>query len=178
MAETLDVNSFIAQFSGGGARPNLYKVTLNFPAIVPNVGNATKRSFLCKAAQLPENTLGMAPVPFMGRTIKVAGDKEFNDWTVTMLNDTDFDTRRSFETWQAAINSHTLNVGVSNPLAYMANLKVEQLNRTGNVIYTYDFIGCFPTSVGEIALGYDQNDTIEEFDVTFALQYWTSDGAL
>lgn len=178
MAEIMDVNSFVAQFSGGGARPNLYKVTLNFPGVAAASGSSQKRSFLCKAASLPESTIGQVPVPFMGRQIKVAGDKTFNDWTVTMLNDTDFDTRRSFETWLSAINSHTLNVGVANPLAYYSNLKVEQLNRLGNVIYTYDFVGCFPTSVGEITLGYDVNDAIEEFTVTFAVNYWTSDGAL
>jgi hypothetical protein len=178
MAESLDVDSFVAQFNGGGARPNLYKITLNFPSIVPNVGDAQKRSMLCKAASLPQSTIGVVPVPYMGRQIKVAGDKEFPDWTVTMFNDTDFDTRRAFETWLAAINSHVSNVGVSNPLMYYADLKIEQLNKLGNIIYTYNMYNCFPLEVGEITLGYDQNDQIEEFTVTFSLNYWTSDGAL
>lgn len=178
MAEEIGVNSFIAQFTGGGARPNLYKVTLNFPIIAAGSGSASKRSMLCKAATLPQSSIGIVNVPYMGRNIKVAGDKEFPDWTVTMLNDTDFDTRKSFETWLNRMNNHALNVGVATPLAYMSAIKVEQLDRLGRSIYTYNLIGCFPTEVGEISLGYDQNDAIEEFTVSFAMQYWTSDGAL
>lgn len=178
MAEIVDVNSFVAQFSGGGARPNLYKVTLNFPAIVPNAGNALKRSFLCKGAAMPAANMGEAIVPFMGRQIKVAGDPTYDDWTITLLNDTDFDTRRAFETWNSAMNSHVANVGVANPILYYADMKVDQLNRLGDVIYTYNIHQCFPKNIGEVALGYDQNDTIEEFTVTFSVGYWTSDGAL
>lgn len=176
MAEIVNVDSFVAQFNGGGARPNLYKVELFFPAGI-NFGDSLKQSMLCKAASLPESTQGQAIVPFMGRQIKVAGDKEFNDWTVTMINDTDFSTRRAFEEWHHRISAFEGNVGVSNPSDYYSDIIVKQLNRAGDVIYTYKLFQCWPTSVGEVTLSYEDNNTVEEFTVTFSMNYFTSDGA-
>lgn len=174
MAANLGINDFVANFQGGGARPNLYKVTLNFPG-GGGGGNALKTSYLCKAASLPASTIGKVEVPFMGRKIGVAGDKEFADWTVTMLTDTDMEPRRSFEQWLNDINLHVANTGVANPSEYYADMQVEQLDRQGDTIYTYNFYGCFPTELGEITLGYDVNDTVEEFSVTFSVNYWTSE---
>ena len=174
MAYAISVHDFIARFQGGGARPNLYMVRFNFPPGIES-GTSAAKSYLCKAASLPESTIGVVPVPFMGRQIKVAGDKEFQDWTVTMLTDTDFEGRTSFERWMNLMNSHQLNLGVNTPLGYYANLSVDMLGRNGNVIYTVDLKACFPTNVGEISLGYDSNDSVAEYTVTFAVNYWTSD---
>jgi len=176
MAENMGVSDFVSRFTGGGARPNLYKVTFNYPDNIPGLANLDKikASYLCKAASLPDQTLGVANVPFMGRTIKIAGDRTFNDWTVTMINDTDFQTRKFFEKWNGSINTHAGNIGISNPSTYYVDMMVQQLDRQGNAIYTYDFMGCFPSTVSEISLGYDQNDSVEEFTVTFAVNYWVS----
>jgi hypothetical protein len=111
----------------------------------------------------------------MGRQIKVAGDKEFEPWTITMINDTDFSARAAFESWLNLINTHVANTGVANPNEYYADLKVEQLDRQGETIYSYDMRSCYPTEVGEVTLGYDNNDAVEEFTVTLAVNYWTSD---
>lgn len=175
MAYNIGVHDFIARFQGGGARPNLYMVRFNFPAGVEE-GDNSKKSYLCKAASLPESTIGTVNVPFMGRSIKVAGDKEFADWTVTMLADTDMDGRKSFEKWVNLMNNHQDNTGRSNPSDYYQNLSVDLLDRNGEVIYTTDLKSCFPTNVGEVSLGYDNNDAIAEYTVTFAVNYWTSDG--
>lgn len=175
MAYQIGINDFVSKLTGGGARPNLYMVTLNFPAGVSSNGAAVKNSYMCKGASLPESSIGQAIVPFMGRQIKVAGDKVFADWTVTMLLDTDFSAKRAFESWLNLINTHVANTGVANPNQYYADLKVEQLDRQGEVIYTYDIKSAFPTSVGEVTLGYDNNDTVEEFPVTFSMNYWTSE---
>lgn len=175
MAYNIGVNDFVSKFTGGGARPNLYMVTLNFPAGVASGGDAIKNSYLCKAATLPQSSIGMINVPFMGRQIKVAGDKEFPEWTVTMINDSDFSSKRAFESWMNLINRHVSNTGVANPNEYYADLRVEQLDRNGDTIYAYDFRSCFPSEVGEVTLGYDNNDAVEEFTVTFAVNYWTSD---
>ncbi len=175
MAYNIGINDFVAKFQGGGARPNLYMVTLNFPAGVSSSEAAIKNSYMCKAATLPQSTIGQVLVPFMGRQVKVAGDKEFPEWTVTMINDTDFSARRAFETWLNTINTHVANTGVSNPREYYSDLKVEQLDRAGDTIYTYDLKSCFPTEVGEVTLGYDNNDAVQEFTVTFAVNYWTAD---
>lgn len=168
----LGVDDFKSKLRGGGARPNLFKATLNFPAYAG--GDVELTSFLCKAAQLPQSTTSSFPVPFRGRELKVAGDRTFEDWTVTIINDTDFIIRDSFERWMNGINAHSANTGLTNPVDYQADLLVDQLDRDESVIKRYTFRGAFPTTVGPITLDYDQRDQIETFDVTFSYQYWES----
>jgi hypothetical protein len=168
----LGVDDFKSKLRGGGARPNLFKATINFPAYAG--GDVELTSFMCKAAQLPQSTAAVVPVPFRGRELKVSGDRTFEDWTVTIINDTDFSVRNSFERWMNGINSHAANTGLVNPVDYQADLIVDQLDRDESVIKRYNFRGAFPISVGEIALSYDTRDEIETFDVTFSYQYWES----
>lgn len=175
----IDIDSFVAKFQGGGARSNLYLISIAFPALVPNPPDPEKTAFMCRAASLPESTLGVAIAPFMGRSIKFAGDRdEQEDWETTILNDTDFDIRRSLETWQSLIKGHESNIGLQEAAQYYGSIKVEQLNSSGNVIYTYNLNSVFPVSIGAVELAYDNNNTIQEFSTTFSLNYFTSDGAI
>lgn len=168
----LGVDDFKSKLRGGGARPNLFKATINFPGYAG--GDVELTSFLCKAAQLPASSTGVLVVPFRGRQLKMAGDRTFEDWTVTILNDTDFTIRDSMERWLNGINAHSANTGLTNPVDYQSDLIVEQLDRDETVVKKYTFRGCFPTSVTAITLDYDTTDQIETFDVTFAVQYWES----
>jgi len=167
----IGINEFIANFQGGGARPNLYRISFT-----KFMDNPQKTSFMCKAASLPPSTMGVADVSYMGRKIKIAGDKTFEPWTVTIYEDTDFVSKSSFERWSALMNTHESNVGSTNPNDYYSDIIVEQLDRDGGkVLYTYTIKNAFPTEVGEISLGYAENDTVEEFQVTFEYNYWFSD---
>jgi len=168
----LGVDDFKSKLRGGGARPNLLKATLNFPAYAG--GDVELSSFLCKTAALPVSEMALVTVPFRGRQLKIAGDRTFANWTVTIINDTDFSVRDAMERWMNGINAHQANTGLSNPVDYEADLSVDQLDRNGDVLKTYNFRGCFPTNVSEIALSYETNDVIEEFTVEFAIQYWES----
>ena len=168
----LGVDDFKSKLRGGGARPNLFKATINFPGYAG--GDVELTSFLCKAAQLPQSVTNSFPVAFRGRELKVAGDRTFEDWTVTIINDTDFAIRDSFERWMNGINAHSANTGLVNPVDYQSDLIVDQLDRDESIIKRYNFRGAFPTTIGEIALDYDTRDTIETFDVTFSYQYWES----
>jgi hypothetical protein len=168
----LGIDDFKSKLRGGGARPNLFKATINFPAYAG--GDVELTSFLCKAAQLPQSTTNVLTVPFRGRELKIAGDRTFEDWTITVLNDTDFAVRDSFERWLNGINSHSANTGLVNPTDYQADLIVEQLDRDESVLKKYIFRGAFPTAVGQIGLDYEASGQIETFDVTFAVQYWES----
>lgn len=168
----LGVDDFKSKLRGGGARPNLFKATLNFPAYAG--GDVELASFLCKAAQLPVSEMALVTVPFRGRQLKIAGDRTFANWSVTIINDTDFAVRDAMERWMNGINAHSANTGLNNPVDYEADLVVDQLDRNGDVLKTYNFRGCFPVNVGEIALSYETNDAIEEFTVEFAIQYWES----
>ena len=168
----LGVDDFKAKLRGGGARSNLFKATINFPGYA--AGNVELTSFMCKGAQLPQSQIEEVPISFRGRILKIAGERSFEPWSVTVLNDTDFGTRDAMERWMNGINGHTTNVGLVNPVDYQADLIVEQLDRDGTSIKRYDFRGAFPTNVGEIDLDYDTAGQIEQFIVTFAYQYWES----
>lgn len=169
----LGVDDFKSKLRGGGARPNLFKATLNYPAYAE--GDTELSSFLCKTAQLPASVMNVLEVPFRGRQLKIAGDRTFETWTVTIINDTDFVTRNAMERWMNGINGHQTNTGLVNPIDYQADLIVEQLDRDGSTLKKYNFRGCFPTSVSAIDVSYETVDQIEEFTVEFQVQYWESD---
>ena len=168
----LGVDDFKAKLKGGGARPNLFKATINFPAYAQ--GDVEITSFMCKAAQLPGSIMGIVEVPFRGRILKIAGDRTFETWSPTILNDTDFVVRNAMERWMNGINAHSANTGLVAPADYSADLVVEQLDRDEAVLKRYNFRGCFPTSISAIDLAYETNDVIEEFTVEFQVQYWES----
>ena len=173
---------FKTAMTGGGARPNLFEVEiLSLPAGVAG-WDAANFKFMCKAAQLPGQTIGAIEVPFRGRTFKVAGDRSIDPWTVTIINDEDFKYRNAFEDWTQLIAKLDTNIGATLPDAYMKNARVYQLGRgstasskdnTGSsnvVLKQYDFIDIFPTSVSPIDLSYDSSGAIEEFTVEFQVQ--------
>ena len=168
----LGVDDFKSKLRGGGARPNLFKATINFPGYAN--GDAELTSFLCEAAQLPGSTMGIIPVPFRGRILKMAGDRTFAEWTVTIINDTDFAIRNSMERWMNGINAHSSNTGLAAPIAYEADLSVDQLDREGESIKDYTFRGAFPVDLSPIDLAFSSTDEIERFTVTFQYQYFDS----
>ena len=189
---TKNLHNFKTQLRGGGARPNLFEEASipSFPSGISGAGtlwnDAARKDFrfLCKAAQLPASTVAEIPVPFRGRILKVAGDRTFEPWTVTIINDEDFNLRSAFEGWMNTINDLSHATEVTNPSSYMANAYIAQLgrgnarnstshpqsNRSQQVLRSYKFTGIFPTEVGAIDLKHDSTDTIEEFTVTFQVQ--------
>ena len=169
------VDQFKARLTGGGARGNLFQVTLNNPRGGLGVDiDADLTSFMCEAAQLPASTLGTITVPFRGRQLKVAGDRVFDTWTITILNDTEFKIRNEMEKWMNAIANHADAGGLQNPELYFTDLKVEQFDRDNTVVKTYTFKDAWPSDISPIEVSYDQSDVIETFTVTWQYQYWTS----
>lgn len=185
---------FRSRLVGGGARPNLFECEINFPSITGielDTDAQLDLRFMIKAAQLPGSTIGSIPVPFRGRTLKIAGDRTYDPWTVTVINDTSFNLRNAFEQWSNTMNRHDDNVGLITPSAYQSDIVVKQLSRGSTtlpstsysldptstpipILKSYKLYGCFPTSVDPIPLSYDSNDSIEEFNVTFEVQYWNA----
>jgi hypothetical protein len=168
----LGINDFKSKLVGGGARNNLFKVTCNFPGYAG--GNVELASFMIKAAALPASNIAPITVPFRGRQIQIAGDRAFEPWAVTVINDNSFDLRNAFERWMNGINAHEQNTGEVNPATYMSDLAVEQLDRQGSVLKRYDLRSCWPSNLTAIDLSYDAENTIEEFGVEFQVTYWES----
>ena len=169
----LGIDDFKSKLTGGGARSTLYKATVNYPSFVG--GDVELTSFLIKASSgLPASNLEELPVPFRGRVLKMAGSRTFDDWTTMIINDTDFRIRNDLEKWSNAINEHSANTGLTNTNDYFADMVIEQLDRDGSVLKRYDFRGCWPKTVAAIAVGYE-SEAIEEFECTWAVQYWESD---
>ena len=162
---TLD--EFKANLIGGGARANQFRVTFNTPGAIATGLDVRKASFLIKAAALPGQTIAEIAVPFRGRNLYIAGDREFETWETTVINDTDFNIRNAMERWLNAINDTVTNTGLSNVADYTADLTVEQLDRDDTILHQYVLEGCYPQALGAIELGYDQNDAIEQFEITW-----------
>jgi hypothetical protein len=197
MADTKTLSQFKSRLAGGGARPNLFEVSIpTFPSAISDAWGSGDQSengtmkFLCKTANLPASTTASVPVPFRGRTLKVAGDRTFEPWTVTIINDEDFQLRTAFERWMNVISKLDDATGVTNPSSYMTDAFVQQLGRgaerfattneggQSSVLRTYKFYDIFPTEISSIDLSYDTTDTIEEFTVTFDVQYFTVGNSL
>ena len=192
MATTKTLRDFKSKLAGGGARPNLFEVSIpTFPSAISEAWSAGDDAengifkFLCKATALPASNLGSIEIPFRGRTLKVAGDRTFDDWTVTIINDEDFRLRTAFERWSNVMSQLDDATGVTNPTSYMTDAFIQQLGRgpevgaatnnggNSSILRSYKFFDVFPVTVGEIALSYDTTDALEEFDVTFRYQYFT-----
>jgi hypothetical protein len=167
------ITDFKSKLTGGGARPNLFEVVLSFPTAAPT-DNVTldKARFLVKTAALPASNVSPIDVPFRGRILKIAGDRTFDTWTITVINDTDFAIRSAFENWMNKINRVSDNTGVTNPELYQADAFVYQLDRTGETLRSYHFYDIFPTNISAIDLSYESTDTIQEFTVELQVQWW------
>jgi len=176
-----NIEIFKSHLTGGGARANQFDILMTWPAAIIVEGNAqTELRYLCKATSLPSTTVGETPVPYRGRVLKLAGDRTYEDWETTILNDTDFNIRNTVEHWVDTMD-RTLSEGdfsstssVINPMDYQSQAIVRQLDRTGKVIKLYQFHGIWPSNITAIDLGYDTNDVVEEFNVTWKYNYFTS----
>ena len=167
------ITGFKSKLAGGGTRPNLFEVEIAFPnetAIDNDVKEKTR--FLIKAAALPASNITPIDVNFRGRILKIAGDRTFDTWTVTVLNDVDFSIRSAFEKWMNLINKMSDATGEQNPAVYQPDAYVHQLDRDGSTLRTYKFHDVFPTNISQIDLSYETVDAIEEFTVEFQVQWW------
>lgn len=195
------IDRFKRQLQGGGARSNLFEVSFGVNADgtpTTSTGNVTVFSnlgldaqnytsadlMLIKSAGLPASTISEIPVPFRGRTLKIAGDRTFDTWTITIINDTDFKWRKLFERWMNYIVKVSDGSGTIKPTDYMADMNVTQLSRDPGVapnvkntnaikvLRKYVVYGVFPTNVSQIDLSYNNENEIEEFTVDLQVQWW------
>ena len=169
-----NINTFRAGMTYDGQRPNLFEVTMS-----PNTdwANLDGLNLMCKGTSIPGATLGTVIVPYFGREVKLAGNRTFPEWTVTVLNDENFAIRSQFESWMNAINSHSGNTRSTpvGPGGYVKKATVKQYSKSSTIATgQYTFVNLFPTDLSEITLDWGDNDTVEEYTVTFSYDYWTT----
>ncbi len=172
------INEIRAQLPLGGARNALFQVTFQNPA---NSVADIKVPFLCRATQLPSSNLGRTEIPYFGRRMKLAGDREFPDWTITVINDEDFLIRNAMEEWSNKINTLQGNLrtfGSASPLLYKSQAQVTQFSKTGVPLRTYQFNGIWPADISPIELDWNASNQVEEFQVTFAYDWWEVAGGI
>jgi len=170
------VQDFRAQMNYDGARPNLFQCELTFPTVVSGSGAQQKFTFMARAAQLPGSTVNQIPQFYFGRELKFSGNRSFPEWTVTIINDEDFIIRDAFEKWMSGLDSHVANLRtpefIKGDNGDQQDGFVTQYGKTGDIIKRYKFVGLFPIDISPIELDWGANDTIEEYAVTFAYQWW------
>ena len=167
-----NINQFKSQLVGGGARPTLFQCQITNP--IDDAADA-KIPFLVRAAGIPASNVGSYELPYFGRTVKYAGDRTFEDWTVTVINDEDFAIRNAMEAWMNAINSHDSNTRAL-PQDYKSNALVTQFSKDGSPLRTYVFEGIYPIALDGITLDWSTQDSIEEFGITFQYDMWRVEG--
>ena len=172
-----NVAEFRANMIGDGARPNLFQVTLTFPTFAQNGSAAgAKTTFMAKAAQLPGSTIGTVSMNYFGREVKFAGNRSFQQWSLTIINDEDFSVRNAFERWMSGLNAHVHNLRLPSLMSsadYQQEAFITQYGKSGDVLKVYKMVGCFPTDLSAIDVDWGA-DNIEDFTVTFAYQWWES----
>jgi len=157
------IDQFKAQLIGGGPRANRFRVFL------PRAGN--KIEFLAKGTTIPAASITPVSVPFKGTVLKVAGDRSYADWSVTIINDNEFSSRTALESWQNDIQGHGSSTGMATTDYLLSRAFVEQLGKDDSVLARYEFFNCFPKEIGSIELSYE-SEGLEEFEVTFAYSHW------
>ena len=167
------ITDFKSKMAGGGARPNLFEVELVFPDPLAIENDVKEKSrFLVKAALLPASNITPIEVNFRGRILKIAGDRTFDTWTVTVINDVDFAIRSAMEKWMNFINKMEDATGAQDPAAYQPDAYVHQLDRDGSTLRSYKFHDVFPTNISAVDLSYETVDSVEEFTTEFQVQWW------
>lgn len=189
------VQEFRAAMNFDGARPNLFQCELTFPQLairgarlptpvgggggLARGGDAqSKYTFMARAAQIPGSTVNQVSQFYFGRELKFSGNRTFPEWTVTIINDEDFIIRDAFERWMSGLNSHVRNLRAPEFIrgdgGYQSDGFITQFGKDGFPLKRYKFVGMFPVDVSPIEVDWSANDTIEEFAVTFAYQWWES----
>jgi hypothetical protein len=168
------VNNFRSQLTGGGARGNLFEVIMPFPGIA-NPGDASSKfTFMCKATSLPGSTLSAVEVPYFGRNVKLAGNRSFEEWSTTVINDEDFAVHAGIVNWMNIIQAHEDNLQTAGGTSdYQVDAQVNQYGKTGELIKSVNFYNMWPMTLAGIELSWDPADALEEFEVSWQYDWWS-----
>lgn len=173
-----NINLFQGALKLGGARPNLFQVNITNPV---NGAADAVTPFLVRGTQIPSATMGVIEQPYFGRMVKLAGNRSYAEWTTVIINDEDFAVRNAMENWSNAMNSFQGNlrtIGSASPTQYKGTAQVTQFSKTGAPLRVYNFVGLWPMDVSAVDVDWGSNDVLQEFNVTWAYDYWEVSGGI
>jgi len=170
------ISTFTSNFNGG-TRPNRFRIT----GSIPGLGNAQafhETGIYCLASTMPESTVGIIPIPFRGRIYKFPGDRQYSEWSATLLDDTGNNaTWQLWHEWSQRFNSHEDNIAFDRThiSEFCADLTIEQLDHQSDaVIKSTQLVNAWPVVVGPIAFDMGSANTLTQFQVTVAYSHYTS----
>jgi len=169
MPTTFTLSEFKDSITGNFVRSNRFLVTFSNAT---TIGLPTNYQYLVKSLPLPTKTNGEIISNWFGMEHKQGGDITIDDLTIVFLLDEGLNMRLAFETW---FNSTT------NPITntrgdygtYKSDIEVQVMGLDNKEISKYQFIGCFPTSVGAVEMDQDTVDSSMDLSVTFSVDDWT-----
>ena len=173
-------NSFISKLESGGARASLFNATISMAGKGSSEGTVAEMKFFCKGIQIPSNAIGVTTVNYMGRAVKLPGNRTYEDLTTTIINDEGYSLRNQIENWMSNLNSHAGNVRnpshVGKISQYTSKMFLTTFKKTGASDGAWTFFNCFPTSLDQIDVNWEPNDAVMEYSVTWAYDYWLAQG--
>ena len=170
-------NSFIMKLEQGGARASLFNATINMAGKGSSEGTVSEMKFFCKGIQIPSNAIGVTTVNYMGRAVKLPGNRTYEDLSTTIINDEGYSLRNQIENWMSNLNSHAGNVRLASHVAkldgYTSTMILKTFKKTGHQDGdSWSFYNCFPTALDQIDVNWEPNDAVMEYAVTWAYEYW------
>ena len=167
----------ISQFAkhlNASARPNQFRVLITFPGGIENAKGVVETAlYLTCQGSIPQSTIEDIQIMFRGKQYHEAGERTYSPWQCQIYNSSDFMVRKALEQWSHSILSAESTAGEDIPTRYKRSVVIQHLDRNGHVLRVYLLHGAYPQEVGEISLGYDQGNTIEQFSCTFVYDYFT-----
>ena len=175
--QTTGLGSFTSALAYGGARPSLFEFKISAP---PTGVNATLSDvhLYCNVTEIPPLTLTPIERQYFGRTVKIPGDLVFADLSTTIINTENYNVRNEIEKWMEFINNTTSNKSKAAADFGTGTAQLIHYQKDGTATMTYQFEEIWPTAISEIALSYDTASDIEQFDVTWAYNYYTMSGEI
>lgn len=188
------ISDFKAGFNGG-SRANRFLVDITWPSIT-DIATPTTLQYHAVAAKLPQAELGSISVPYRGRVAFYAGDREYDPWKVTILDDTGSNASwHAFHAWAEALSSHATNTAAdqyyaassaagSSTTVYLKDVTITQLldpvaSGGAGPGYadgkTITLKHAWPSEVGQITFDMGDGGSLISFDVTFTYDYYTID---
>ena len=171
-AQTTGLGSFTSALPYGGARPSLFEFQITAaPSAVDS--SLSSVSLYCNVSEIPPLTLTPIERQYFGRTVKIPGDLVFADLTTTIINTEKYNVRNEIEKWMETINATSSNKSATVADFGTGTAQLKHYQKNGTVTMIYQFNDIWPTALSEIALSYDTASDIEQFDVTWAYNYYT-----